>query len=371
MTRLDVKNLILSGRLSRREMAELMAYAGLVPAALTFGRPARAAEPTDITYFTWASYEVPELHPSYIEKYGGSPTSTFFADTDEALQKVRAGFTPDLVHPCTAAVGKWHDAGVLQPIDTERLRNWPDLIPALTNVEGTVIDGEYWFVPTDWGTSSVVYRTDMVEIEEESWSLLYDERYAGRLSSWDDGPTNVMIAAWVLGFENDLDLTEEQLAEIRPLLEKQRDVQRMYWSSRAAFDQALASGEVVAGYSWNSTVLNMTSQGIPVAYMNPKEGLESYVCGMVYVNGAPGPAELAYDFMDAWTDPEAGKFLTESYGYGHSNRKTFDLVDVEHLKSLGIANPEDLFAAAHFSRPIPPESNEAYEALFQEVIAGF
>ena len=47
------------------------------------------------------------------------------------------------------------------------------------------MDGQTYFVPFDWGNSSIIYRTDMVDISEESWGLLYDERYAGKVESED------------------------------------------------------------------------------------------------------------------------------------------------------------------------------------------
>ena len=36
--------------------------------------------------------------------------------------------------------------------------------------------GEHLYIPWDWGTSSILYRTDMVDLqgEEESWGLLFD-----------------------------------------------------------------------------------------------------------------------------------------------------------------------------------------------------
>jgi spermidine/putrescine transport system substrate-binding protein len=200
--------------------------------------------------------------------------------------------------------------------------------------------------------------------------MLYDERYKGRIASWDDGPTNILIAAWVLGYENDTTLDEAQLDEVKKLLEKQRAVQRYYWSSRQDFDQALAGGEVVMGYSWNSTVVSMTKQGIPVKYANPKEGISTYCCGLVLCSDPPGPLDQSYDFIDAWIDPSAGKYLIEEYGYGHSNRKSFDLVAKERLVELGISTPEALFAQGRFDKTIPADYQTRYEELWQDVQAG-
>src|SRR3546814_3917037 len=55
-----------------------------------------------------------------------------------------------------------------------------DIFPALKSINGADADGQQWFAAVDWGNTSVIYRTDLVEVEEESWTILWDERYAGR-----------------------------------------------------------------------------------------------------------------------------------------------------------------------------------------------
>src|SRR5690606_19810215 len=90
-----------------------------------FGRTAAAAP--DLTFFGWAGYEVPELHPGFVEKYGGEAKYSFFSSEEEALQKLRGGFEADLTHPCSYNVKRWKDAGVIQPIDVSRLSNYGDI----------------------------------------------------------------------------------------------------------------------------------------------------------------------------------------------------------------------------------------------------
>ena len=86
---------------------------GLMTMPLAAGRGQAAG---NITYFTWAGYEVPELHPSFIEKYGGSPDITFFQEEETALTKLRTGFAMDVAHPCSSSVARWYDAEVLKPM---------------------------------------------------------------------------------------------------------------------------------------------------------------------------------------------------------------------------------------------------------------
>ena len=244
---------------SRREFALALAATGVgligVPAVFRRGFAAEGA-----TYFTWPGYEVPELHPEYAAKYGSPPETTTFADEDGALQKLKAGFKTDIAHPCSDNVQRWRDAELLKPVDTTRLQHWPDVFPHLKELEGTHFQGEPWFVPFDWGNSSVLYRADLVDIEEDSWGLLYDERYKNRLAFLNSAEAAVEVAALVLGYDNIFTLTDDQLTEVKKLILQQRQLLRFYWQDPADIEKGLASGELVAAYGWNSSVANAESR---------------------------------------------------------------------------------------------------------------
>ena len=110
-----IRDDIALGRLSRRDLGKLMAAAGVAMVAMPVGgRSARAAA-GDMTYFTWSGYDLPEFFPGYVEKHGGPPSTALFADEEEALQKMRAGFQADVVHPCSARTNRWRSAGVMDP----------------------------------------------------------------------------------------------------------------------------------------------------------------------------------------------------------------------------------------------------------------
>jgi spermidine/putrescine-binding protein len=360
------------GRMTRRELNKVLAAAGLGIVTLPLMRaPAQAEE--NVTFFTWAGYELPEFVPAYIDKHGGPPNYTLFGEEEEALQKMRAGFTPDIAHPCVNSVSRWRDAGIIEPIDMSRLKNWPNVWENLQAIEGTVFNGENWFMPWDWGNSSILYRTDLVDpeyAEEETWSILLDERYKGRMAIYDSVDAIAAITGLLTGAVDPFNMTDAELVEARKVLKQIHDNLRFWWTDQTSIEQALASGELVAAYAWNSAVVNLKAEGLPVAYMNPKEGILTWVCGLVRVVNGPGSEDRAYDMLDAMLDPESGRYLIDAYGYGHSNRKSFDLVSKDRLTELGISNPEALFAQGVFFDQIDPSIREKLITMFEEIKAG-
>ena len=364
---------ITSGTMTRRDMNKALASVGLGLATMpVWMHAAQAGTGTKPLVFEWSGYEIPDLFPEYIEKHGEPPDFAFFADEDEALQKIRGGFEADLTHPCTDTMRKWVDSGIISPIDSSRLSHWGDVFPVLQTFEGVVLDGEVVMIPLDWGNSSVLFRTDLAEeyVGEESWNILFDERYKGRLSMYDSDSA-VVVAGLALGYGTDVwKMTDAQIAECRKMLEKQVKLVRFYWNDQTEAENALATGEIVAMYAWNDAYIRLKNEGIPVKYMKPKEGILTWLCGLVKLNTGQGDEDLMYDFLDAWLSPESGKWMIEEYGYGHSNQKAFDLVDPQTLVDLGFdTDPAAMLTSGHIFSLIPPDIYQKYIEMFEEVKA--
>jgi len=313
----ELRDRLAAGVLTRRQMSGALAAAGLAAVATpVVRRPARAAG--EVTYFTWAGYEVPEVAGPYIEAYGGPPNYSIFGEEEEALQKMRAGYAPDLAHPCTYSVGRWRDSGLFRPIDTGRLANYADVWDGLKSIDIAHADGATWFVPWDWGNSSVLFRTDLAPenagADNHTWRILFDPAYEQRLGVFDAVDGAVIVAALVAGVADPFDMSDEEIETVRQLLIEQRPLLRYYWTDQSSVEQGLASGELVASYAWNSSVITLKAQGLPVEYMNPKEGILTCVCALMMLKDAPGDEQAAYDLIDAMLAPESGVWLIDNYG---------------------------------------------------------
>jgi spermidine/putrescine transport system substrate-binding protein len=356
-----------SGRMSRRDLNRALAAVGLSFAAMPLTtRRSRAAG--SLNFFTWGGYDVPEAAPQYVAKHGGPPDFSIFASEEEALQKMLAGFEPDLMHPCSYNIKRWKDAGILQPIDVSRLPEYENIWERFRTIPETSFDGKVYFIPWDAGLSSVLYRTDLVDpadVADPSWGLLFNEKYKGKLSMYDTDTTFIEIAARISGLYEDYQhLTDEQLAQLKPLLAKQKSLMPFYWSDQTQMEQGIASGELVAAYSWSGSYATLKSQGVSVAYMTPKEGILGYSCGLVRGAKPPGSEEAMYDFVNALLDPEVGKYLMEVQGYYHSNSKTYDLISKDKLAELGLEDPAKTFGALR----LDPEPDEPYRSKYIQFI---
>jgi len=234
-------------------------------------------------------------------------------------------------------------------------------------------DGQPYMAPVDWGRTSITYRTDMVDWDgkPESWGLLWDERYKGRLGMLASAADSWWCGAIYAGVPfTELD-SEEGFAKVAAMMREQRPLIRTYTDDTTTLEQALASGELVAAMTWDSSAVVLKSEGVPVKFANPKEGALTWVCGAMIHKDAPH-LDKAYDVVDALLSTEAGAWLIGENGYGHSNAKSFDLFTDAQLAELGLSrNPKEILAAGKFQIPQTQEFETAMNDEFEKIKAGF
>ncbi|MDR0809459.1 MAG: ABC transporter substrate-binding protein [Gemmobacter sp.] len=329
--------------------------------------PAAADEP--LTYFTWSGYELPEFHQAYLAQHPEGPEISFFGDDDDAFTKVKAGFKPDIAHPCYDKIARWNAAGLLQPIETARIKNWEKIFPVFRNLPDIQAgDGKVWFVPWDWGNTSVLYRTDLVAPDApQSWNMLWDPQYAGRMATIDAVHDTPLVAAILAGV-NPFDMTPEEMDKVADKLRAQRPLLTTYTTDMTSIEQSLASGELVAAMTWNASAVALKKQGVPVEFMNPEEGMLTWTCGYVLLKDAKN-IDKAYDFINARLETDAGKYLIEAYGYGASTATAFAEVPQATLDELKLpANPEEMLRSTTFTGPM--KQNDDIAKMFERVKAG-
>jgi len=360
------------GKLSRSAFNRSLLAMGITTALVPLlPRKALAAPEDQATFFTWGGYNTPELFEEYIAKHGEEPRYATYGSAEEAMNKLRSGFVPDVVHPCISDVPRWSGTGMFQPIDTSRLSNWPSMLPELWNRDYNVVGDEVWLAPFNWGQTSIAYRTDLFELQgEESWDMLWDERYSGRIGMLAGGGDAWWCAAIKAGVPFEQLDTDEAFEKISAVLRAQRPLVRVYTDDTTQTDTALAAGELVATMAWNSTVVWLAEAGNPVKFAQPKEGALTYVCGMMLLADAP-KLDRAYDIIDSLISKSAS-VVNIGWGYGGVHRNSFDDFTDEQLAARTLSrNPAEIINAGHFGVPQTAEWEQRMTATWEQIKLGF
>ena len=359
------------GMLSREELlkrAAVLGGAGLV-AGLGVGRAGAAIDALDaesgrLQVLDWAGYEVKPVWAPYAAKYPGQPPQfTFMTNEANALAKLNAGLRPDVVRPYVGYVQDFAESGFFQPWTPSKIPNLRQLNTAM--VKAGQYQGKQWGIPQDWGFDKILYRTDKVKPKAQSWSLIFDERYAGKIA-WFDDLNQLVVAGYYLGFKKPYDQSDKELDKAKKFLASKKHVARMFWSSETDMQAAFAAGDLWIAYAWPADWAAMKAKGLKVAYMQPKEGAISWI-GMLMLGKGTKRPEHAHAFANSWSSKQVGSWLEDNYAYGHSNTlarpKSKDL-----LKALQLTNPRALLEPySHIDRHIP--RRREYARAWEEVKA--
>ncbi|NEY91341.1 ABC transporter substrate-binding protein [Tabrizicola oligotrophica] len=337
--------------------------------ALTFSTAARAAD-AELTVFDWAGFEDQSLIEGYVAKHGQLPTYAFFADDDEAFQKMSSGFKADVAHPCSQMVSKYREADLIEPWDVSRIPEYGNIAPRFKDSKIFADDGGVWFIPTDYAYTAVAWNTkDVPEADVASLNVFKDPKYAGRISLPDNTDDVWSLALLATGVTNWTEVTDEQFAAAAAWLREVHPNVRAYWSDPSELSQLMASGEVLVAWSWNDSIALMREENFPVGFQRTAaEGASSWFCGYVNFKDAPGNEDKAYDFINAWLDHGSAKGLLANFGYAHSNDAAMAAIPAEELVAADV-NPIDGTLLAQ--TPIDHAMRERMLEEFELIKTGF
>ncbi len=296
------------------------------------------------TLYQWEDYMDPPFLAAYKAQYNETPNVKIFADEDEAFTTMRAGYKPDVMGPCYYEFPRWQEAGLIQPIDTAKLKNWSKISPTLRNLPGISAGGtKVWFVPHYWGNTSITFRTDLAPeyVKSQSWDILFDPKYKGRVSVMDGVDDTVPFIARMIGIDA-YTMNEEQWQKVQAKLREVVKQARMVSSDDTALAQGLASGELVAAMTWRVTYSTLHKEGKPVAYMNPPGGIFTYVCGLV-MHKDPSDEAKALALIDSSIADEAAVYTIDHIGDEPSNEEALTKVPNETFERLGLTRDVEKF----------------------------
>ena len=336
--------------------------------------PSTEAPPTEapampsgeLAVLEWAGYEIPEMWADFGKDYPDANVMFNFGASDPDIYgKVLAGSSEDIIHLYTPFLNFYVEEGLIQPLDVSKLKNW-DKVPQGFK-DACTIDGEVYCVPWDWGYSSILYRTDKIPEGVDSWAALFDSKYAGHISMWDDGPSAVSVGSYIKGYDEQ-NLTDDQLEEIKQMWIDQRDKNLFYWVDEPALEEAISSGDIWAAYGWNGAFYRLLQAGVPVAYADPTEGRNSWI-GQYAISSKSDNYDLALAFLDEKLGQETATHLLVDYAYGHPVPEYFSVVeDPLLIQALSLDDP-GILERTNFTVPISSADRDRFTEMWAQVKA--
>ena len=277
----------------------------------------------ELNLLTWEGYADPSFVKPFEQQSGCRVSATYVGTNDEFVAKVMGGGAAyDLVSPSNDTTKRLIDAGAVEPVDMSRVPGVRDFFPIFRSPPWLTKDGKVYGVPFGWGIVRTIVRADAVTEPPQTLSFLWDPKFKGRISVWDD-VQEIYMTAHLLGFTNTYTLTDEQLTQIKAKLLALKPNIRKFWGTTGEMGTLMATGEVVGGNSWEPTIVSLRKAGFKILEIEPKEGRNGWADSWLILKGG-GDNPCVYQWL-AWTASAKAQALGYAVmGYGFSNAKMVD-----------------------------------------------
>jgi spermidine/putrescine-binding protein len=359
-----------SGTISRRDLSKLFAALGLTSAlGPAMDRNPAMAQSNELTMIVWEGYTSESFTVPWEEANDVTVEATFAGTGDEmfAAMQGSGGTTYDMVSASSDLPQRLYDAGLLMEIDSSKLTNYPDLYEQFQRPPYITFDEKLYGVNFAWGPTIILYNPDEVAETPTSWNALLDEQYAGKITTWNY-PLQIAQYALLLDPkpEDPFLLDDEQLAQVKDILVRQRPLVRKYWDLGGEIAELFLNGEVVISDGWSWITLQIRDSEGSVAEATPEEGVTGWSDSWCISNKAANP-ELALKWADYMIGPEGQMGVIENLNYSITNSKVVETLPTELREQLRMVDVPAEYAKIHMWKFVP--NYDKWVQIWQEATA--
>lgn len=343
----------------------------LVLAALIFAGSCAKKTPT-LSLLVWEGYADPSFVKSFEEAHHCKISASYMGSSDELVAKLRGGSAGnyDIISPSSDVATSLATGGLAASLDLSKTPAYNQLSPQLTSLPLVHSSGQVYGIPFMWGPDPLLYDTTVFPQPPDSWNVLWDPKYRGKISVWDDLST-IYMTAQVLGFDRPdpsriYNLSDEQLDVVKKkLLELKPNVRKM-WSTGGELTNLFQNHEVVAAMGWPLMTNQLLKINFPIGETIPKENTTGWIDHLMITAGSENK-ELAYQFLEYMIEAQTQEKVTDVTGYTPANPQAAQYMTSQQIKSLHLDDVDNYQKRLYFWQNVPRRAK--YNEIWNEVKA--
>lgn len=325
-----------------------------------------------LNLLVWEGYADTTFVKAFEKQHHCKVSASYMGSSDELVAKLRGGSagTYDVISPSSDVATSIASAGLAAPLDLSKIPSYSQLSAQLTSLPLVRVNGQVYGVPFMWGPDPLLYDTTVFATPPDSWSVLWDPKYRGKISVWDDLST-VYMAAQVLGYDKPdpsrlYNLSDEQLEIVKKhLLELKPNIRKM-WSTGGELTNLFQNHEVVAAMGWPLMTNQLRKINFPVGETIPRENTTGWIDHLMITAGS-GNSELAYQFLEYMIETHTQKTVTDVTGYTPANPQAAQLMTPAEVKNLHLDDVDNYQKRLYFWQNVPRRAK--YNEIWNEVKA--
>jgi spermidine/putrescine-binding protein len=313
--------------------------------------------------FNWSDYIAPELVERFARLHDCQIVyDSYASDAELETRLATGGGGYDLVFPSDRALVPLLAKQLLQPLNRSLLPAARHLDPQFLGIPADPTNR--FSLPYFWGTLAIGTRSDRVQPRPDSFAVLFDRRYRGRITVLDDLEATIGAALLHLGYPlNSVD--PQHLTAAAQLLRAQRPLLQAYTSD--AYRERLIAGEAWVALGWSGDLLQASREEARIEVIVPREGTMLWVDSMA-IPRAARQTDLAHALINFLLDPQVARDNALAVQYATPNRTARGLLPAEVQADPRIYPPSDVLQRCQWLRYRGPQIARL-EAVWRQVRA--
>src|ERR1700677_2132403 len=325
-----------------------------------------------LNLLVWEGYADPLFVKAFEEQRHCKVSASYMGSSDELTTKLNGGAASnyDVISPSSDVATAIALKGFAAPLDLSKLPAYTQLSPQLTSLPLVRMKGQVYGVPFMWGPDPLLYDTTVFAPPPDSWTVLWDAKYRGKISVWDDLST-IYMAAQVLGFDKPdpsqlYNLSDEQLEAVKKkLLELKPNIRKM-WSTGGELTNLFQNHEIVAAMGWPLMTNQLRKINFPIGEIIPKENTTGWIDHLMITAGSDNK-DLAYEFLAYMIEAQTQKKVTDITEYTPANPQAAQFMTPQEVKSLHLDDVDNYQKRLYFWQNVPRRAK--YNEIWNEVKA--
>ncbi len=285
--------------------------------------------PKELNLFAWSEYVPQTVIDGFQKETGIKVNYETYASNEEMLAKLVSGASKyDLIQPSEYTIEALVAENQLKEVDWSKVPNFKNIAPEYKNMPHD--PQQKYTVPWMVGTVGIVVNTEKIPAGEvKGYEDVFTDKHKGRIVVLDD-PRE--IVTWALATQGigANDVTPENLAKIKPVLEKWLPLVKVYDSDSPK--TALLNGDVDLGVVWSGEAALLYNEDEKFQYVLPVEGAHMFIDSLAIPANAPNP-EAAQAFMNYILRPEVSKLISADFPYTNPNLEARKQLTPEEQKN--------------------------------------
>src|ERR1700739_3715998 len=331
-----------------------------------------AKKTASLNLLVWEGYADPSFVKGFEDQCKCKISASYMGSSDELVAKLRGGSASnyDVISPSSDVATMISSAGLAAPLDLSKIPSYSQLSPKLTSLPLVHVNGKVYGVPFTWGPNPLIYETSAFPLAPDSWNVMWDPKYRGKISVWDDLST-VYMAAQILGYDKPdagqlYNLNDEELDAVKKkLLELKPNIRKM-WSTGGELTNLFQNHEVVAAMGWPLMTNKLRKINFPVGETIPKENTTGWIDHLMITAGSENK-DLAYEFLEYMIEAQTQKKVTDVTGYTPANPQAARFMTPDEIKSLHLDDVDNYQKRLYFWQNVPRRAK--YNEIWNEVKA--